>query len=142
MAESSLWTYLKKNMQGYGHWIRVENAVEIGTPDVNGCCKQNGYSFEVWIELKSRPAWPKRASTPVTLPHFTDEQKQWLIDRHRAGGAAFLFARVAREYFLFTPARAYMIETLPREEWYKVSTFHSKNRVDWEQFRRALWRLN
>lgn len=31
-----------------GHWQRIENLVDVGTPDVNGCL--NGE--EIWIELK------------------------------------------------------------------------------------------
>jgi hypothetical protein len=140
MAESSLWSYLKKNMQGYGHWVRIENSVGEGTPDVNACCNQNGFTIDAWIELKSVRAWPKRASTAVKIPHFTSEQKQWLLDRYQAGGAAFLFVRIEREYFLFTAPVAYIIDTMTREQWQQCARVHCKNRMDWNLFRRKLWR--
>ena len=140
MAESSLWKYLRKNMQGYGHWIRVENAVELGTPDVNGCCQYQGKSIDVWIELKAIDEWPKRATTRVKLKRFTDEQKQWLIDRRKAGGKAFLFIRVGREYFLFKPGIAYHIENMTQAQWRKHAHFFAIGSIDWDSFRRSLWR--
>ena len=46
MKETGLWTLIRQNIRG--HCQRVENAVGLGTPDVN-CCYE---TFEVWIELK------------------------------------------------------------------------------------------
>lgn len=134
MAESSLWNYLRKNMRGHGHWIRIENSVELGTPDVNGCMDGE----EIWIELKALKDWPKRASTQVKIKHYTKEQKQWILDRHHAGGNAFLFARVAREYFLFKPGAAQFVDKMTREQWHEYAHMHSINRVDWDEFRRKL----
>lgn len=138
MAEKSLWSTLRKNMRGYGHWIRIENTVGKGTPDVNGCFKHNGMEVDAWIELKALEDWPVRATTPVRLPHFTSEQKQWLLDRALAGGRAFLFVRVSREYFLFTAARAQTVEQLTREQWMTTAHAYYKNRVQWEHFRSKL----
>lgn len=138
MAESSLWGTLRKNMRGYGHWVRIENKVEKGTPDVNGCFNHNGKGVDVWIELKSLREWPVRATTCIRLPHFTKEQKQWLLDRAEAGGRAFLFVRVEREYFLFSAARAQVVEQLTREQWYKAARAHYTNRVTWDHFRSIL----
>ena len=46
MKETGLWTLIRMNIKG--HCQRIENAVGLGTPDVN-CC-YNG--SDVWIELK------------------------------------------------------------------------------------------
>ena len=55
------------------HAVSVENGVGVGTPDVN--------CTTCWIELKAvtKANIPKREDTPVRLPHFTQQQKIWLI---------------------------------------------------------------
>jgi len=128
---------MRDNLSRKGeHWIRLENAVDEGTPDVNGCFDSN----EVWIELKALHEWPKRASTPVRLNHFKDCQRQWLVNRWLSGGNAWLFVRVAREYFLFSAPVALKVDTLTRQHWYDVSRAHYKTRIDWQHFRGALCR--
>ena len=64
------------------HMSRIENMLEAGTPDVEGCYR--GHSF--WMELKSakRPRFPQ---TPVRFP-TRDEQIEWLQCRVDTGGAA------------------------------------------------------
>lgn len=47
-------------------------------------------------------AWPKREDTIVRIPHYTKEQKHFLLSRGRAGGRCWLLLRVgAREHLLF-----------------------------------------
>lgn len=136
MAEKSLWTSLRKNMRG--HWVRIENSCAKGTPDVNGCFTHNGQRVEVWIELKALEDWPVRATTCIRLPHYTQEQRDWLLARAQAGGRAFLFVRVAREYFLFTAARAQVVEQLTRAQWYQAAYAQYNHRVQWDHFRSKL----
>lgn len=73
--------------------IAVENGVLPGTPDVE--------FIGGWVELKSVESWPKRADTPLRLPHFNPEQRAWLRRRCRRGGKAWLLLRVGREWLLF-----------------------------------------
>jgi hypothetical protein len=73
--------------------IAVENSAYPGTPDVN--------FVEGWLELKQLEEWPKRPDTPVTIEHFTAQQRVWLIRRWRKRGNAFLLLRVGQEWFLF-----------------------------------------
>jgi len=138
MAESSLWAYMRKHAHGHGHWIRVENGAELGTPDVNACFTHDGQSYDVWIELKTLHGWPKRDSTKVKIQHFTKEQRQWMVDRRNAGGRAFLFVRVGKEYFLFKPGFAWFIGTLTRDYWYENAHAYYANSVDWDDFRSKL----
>lgn len=70
----------------------VENPVYPGTPDVN--------YVEGWLELKYADKWPERPSTPLKLPHFTPQQRIWLLRRWRAGGNAFLLLHVHRQEWL------------------------------------------
>jgi hypothetical protein len=66
--------------------VRVENPALPGTPDIN--------FIGGWLELKSMDAWPKRPSTPLKVPHFTQQQRVWLLRRVRAGGCACVLLRV------------------------------------------------
>lgn len=76
------------------HPIRVENPIHPGTPDVNVV---NG----AWIELKSMEAWPVKPTTVFRIPHYTPQQRVWLYERWRAGGACFLLLEVQDEWFLY-----------------------------------------
>lgn len=93
--ESSLWQCFKGALPDSTHVVRIENRVEVGTPDVNGCHS----SKDFWIELKVADK-PKLASTHVAVDHFTAEQRCWLFDRWAAGGNAWLLLQVGRCYLL------------------------------------------
>lgn len=73
--------------------ISVENFVHPGTADVN--------HVGGWMELKYVAAWPKRAATPLRIPHFTGQQRTWLTRRVRAGGRADLLLLVEQQWLLF-----------------------------------------
>ena len=90
--ESSLWVAFRQALPARCHAVRIENEVEIGTPDVNFCL-----TVDYWVELKVQEA-PKRAKTKFKIDHFTIEQRQWLVDRCRAGGNAFLLVQVGFVY--------------------------------------------
>ena len=90
--ESSLWVAFRQALPGDCHAVRVENCVEVGTPDVNFCL-----AVDYWVELKVQDA-PKRRKTKFKIEHFTMEQRQWLVDRCRSGGNAFLLVQVGVVY--------------------------------------------
>lgn len=74
--------------------VSVENPAHPGTPDVN--------HMYGWIELKQLQAWPVREETIVRIPHFTQQQRVWLIRRVRRGGMAQVLLKVGeKEWFLF-----------------------------------------
>jgi hypothetical protein len=75
------------------HAISVENGCGIGCPDINLRCG--------WIELKEMDAWPKRETTVLGIPHFTQEQRVWLTRRCHAGGRAWVLLKVGHEFLLF-----------------------------------------
>jgi hypothetical protein len=68
------------------HAISVENPAYPGTPDV-------AY-IGGWIELKYSRVWPARKDTPLRLPHFTPQQRVWLVEHWMSGGAAWLCVQV------------------------------------------------
>lgn len=73
--------------------VSVENAVYPGTPDINYCLG--------WIELKWMAEWPRKENTPVLLPHFTPQQRAWLMRRHRMGGMVWVLLQCGNEWLLF-----------------------------------------
>jgi hypothetical protein len=97
MKESSVRKRVTKALKKL-HAIAVENDCYPGTPDVN--------YVHGWIELKVRDAWPVRAETPVTLPHFTEQQRIWLRQRQEVGGRCYLLLVVDKEWLLFSGAAA------------------------------------
>jgi hypothetical protein len=77
--------------------VRIENPIHPGTPDVN---MANGK----WMELKCIPAWPTRATSRVSIPHYTPQQRVWLYRRWRyAPGSTLLLLEVCcdRQWLLF-----------------------------------------
>lgn len=73
--------------------IAVENSAYPGTPDV---CYIGG-----WIELKEADAWPKKATTPLAMRHFTRHQRAWIRRHAEKGGAVFVLLKVGKsEWFL------------------------------------------
>lgn len=112
MNETGFWNSLRDSCAGTGaHLVRVENAIAEGTPDVNGCWR----GAEFWWELKYLEGWPKRARTPVRIPHYTKEQRLWLLARGQAGGSACLLLRVGKQVLLFNWFYAQAVGSLIRD---------------------------
>ncbi len=131
MAESSLWSYVKKGMKRkWSHGMRVECMLNKGVADVSYYHMGNG-----WIELKEVKKIPARVTTGVNLGRWHDlAQRRFLMRRK-----GWLFIRV--NY----PARCYLLfqyDNLPPDEkplWtYEelVTEAHIfwANRVDWDEF--------
>ncbi len=99
---------------------RVENVVGPGHPDVNYAGGD--------LELKVLECFPARPTTLVCMPEFTGEQAGWLLQRQRAGGRAFLMARVEREWFLFDAEAAYLVyRGLTQAEWREKAVWTARN---------------
>jgi len=54
----------------------VENPAYPGTPDVQ--------FIGGWLELKYLEDWPAKADTTVRIPHFSQQQRVWLLRRFTA----------------------------------------------------------
>ena len=94
-TEAALWKLMRASGLP-GHWVRVENRVEAGTPDLNYCVE----GIEGWGELKAVDRWPAGAWVPLRVPHFTKQQRFWLRRRIRYGGRAHVLIRVGRTYLV------------------------------------------
>ena len=95
-GEANFWEWLRDRYREQiprklYHHQRIEDMLSLGVPDHNLCVQGREY----WLELKSLTHWPVRASTPIRFERYTLEQRDWLRDRWRAGGRAFLLLRVA-----------------------------------------------
>ncbi len=99
------------------HAKAVENIVDIGTPDI---------SFAPGVlELKWAREWPSRAATPLRLDHYTNAQRQWLIERWNAGGGAWLLLQVKTWWLLFDAPAAQKVGSLTKEQLVEASTERS-----------------
>jgi len=75
--------------------ISVENPALPGTPDVN--------YIGGWVELKYLERWPVKKETKVTLDHYTQQQRVWIMRRWYNQGAVWLCLQVSktREWLVF-----------------------------------------
>jgi len=74
----------------------------------------------------------------VRLPHYTKEQKHFLLTRGRAGGRCWLLLRVGREHLLFDHEQAQLIGDLPRAWTEEQSCLHHIKRLDIDLFTKRL----
>jgi len=95
----------------------VENLVGASMPDVN--------IVTGWVELKRADGWPVRLTTPLRLDHYTDGQREWLLDRWNAGGGAWLCLKVRSEYFAWDAPAAQKVGFLTRKELIACATHYS-----------------
>ena len=115
MSERALWRRVREGLRGRGHLVRVENAAEDGTPDVNYCIG----GVEGWVELKHVPRAPVRATTNIRYKRYTREQVDWGVSRRVVGGRAFVLVQVGREVFLFDAENGPSLREGRKLSWYR-----------------------
>ena len=119
-------------------YTRIENAVQLGTPDVNACV----FRTDFWCELKAMERWPKDPAKPLLIPHYTRHQRLWIRRRGRAGGKVFLLLRVTlpvHEWLLFGWQAAYaQVGNVPADELRSVALVRCVGPFAVEPFRLAL----
>lgn len=123
-SENSLWKTFDKNVPG--HKTRVENVVEAGTPDLNGCL---GVGVDYWLELKYSSSGPVRGGI-VKLYHFTDEQRRWLVKRGNAGGRCGVLWQIGSEYLLFRWDSSFLLGSLTMVELRDLAVWVGKSLKD------------
>lgn len=76
-----------------------------GLPDVEACAPAGPWDQPAgWLELKQLKAWPRRATTPLRLPHLTLRQARWLHRRALASGRCGLVLKVGPgHWFVASP---------------------------------------
>jgi hypothetical protein len=122
------------------HWheaTRHEDKLQTGIADVSFVDKMTGHG---WCELKHLHRWPARASTRVSLPHFTPAQRVWLQSKGIAGNV-FLLLQVADDHLLFRHDQLADLGFLTRAETESTACAVWRGRLDYADLARAL-RLN
>lgn len=118
MTEAKLTSQVRKLLKGPNRYtLRVETTTELGVPDLY----YNLHGGTGWVELKWKRVWPSRAATTVKLPHYTDQQRRWLMREGRCGGRAWLLLQVDTDYLLFDWRAAQAVGYLTKAELYKVA---------------------
>lgn len=124
-AESTMWAGLRENLMTVPRTIleRIENAIGIGTGDVSGVL----WGLDFWAELKALPAAPVHDDTIVRIKHYTQDQRNWIRARGRAGGRVFLIlkigSRAQAEWFVFHwPAAYHQVGKVPIDELRSCAT--------------------
>lgn len=101
--EALLWRNNVRRLSAFGVIERIEDAIKVGVSDCVYCLRWQDEPPRVgFIELKRLLAWPKRSTTPVRLPHYSNEQVNFLERWGRAGAGAFLLAQVDEDFMLFS----------------------------------------
>ncbi len=119
MSEGDLWQWVRGQLVEAGaDFTRVENLLEVGTPDVTYCLPGG---VEGWLELKHVHKWPAREGTRVRVK-FEPGQVPWLLDRAARGGRVRLLVRVGWGNYLFDAMGALRVSGgLSRAEFEEMS---------------------
>lgn len=108
MSESDQRSKVVRALKAQGAFA-VENPCLPGTPDVS--------YIDGWIELKWLRGWPKREDSPVTIEHYTPQQRVFHVEHWRKGGAVHLLLQVRGTWLLFDgPTAARIVGKVPRAE--------------------------
>lgn len=116
MTEANLSRTLMHRMRSVGHFVRIENMVGVGHPDVSYCIE----GIEGHIENKWRLGWPRDRDGIVTLDHYTPQQRLWTQARLNAGGRVYVFLQIEQPvttYLLLRGSWAWrFLGKVPRED--------------------------
>jgi len=133
MSEKSFWRTLSMNMAKCDGWreaTRHEDKLQRGIADVS---MVNNSGNHGWIELKKLGDWPKRESTIVRFPNYTDEQRLWLRRKGEAGGNTWLLAKVARDVLLFDYYAAQSVGYMNKKEMLISATASWIGKMNYEE---------
>lgn len=133
MSEADLWKYLRDGMGATWESQRHEDKLSTGIPDVSYSTTCHG-----WIELKFVATPPKRPGTPLRIPHYTAEQRNWLERHGKRGGRCFLLLQVEREYLLFNWSGAQSVGRVALDELRTVAVARWSGRIDFHSLRQIL----
>ena len=138
MNESGFWRKIRNGIKDppNTHLVRIENAIYSGTPDVSYCI----YGVEGFFELKYIEDWPVRDATIVRIPHFRQEQRIWLHDRHVSGGRCYVCLGVAKSTFIIDGLQAAMFLG---KDWNKIEIYNNSlvwwnGPVNWTKFKNRI----
>jgi len=129
MSERLLWDYLRKGMGPLWEAQRHEDSLSIGIPDVSYAITHHG-----WIELKYRAEPPKRPNSPLTIKHFTADQRNWLTRFGKKAGRCWILLQVDKTYMLFSWGKVQRVGAVSYAEHLKMAERVWVGGIDWEEF--------
>lgn len=124
--ETLFWrNVVRPKLSHFGVLHRIENVMELGTPDVAACLHRGDrIGVSSWIELKHAHKWTVRSL--FRFKHFTVDQADWLEEWGRIGRACVL-AQVADEFLLVPSAHARELQRgVTRARFYEMSAVRSE----------------
>lgn len=131
LPEQRLWDLVRGAMGGAWHATRIENRLSSGVPDVHFATQQNTTRDRLtgWIELKVAKK-PARATTPVKIPHLTNEQVNWHLEHRAHGGQSWLLIEMGEFLYLFPGWRAPDIQGgLNLAQWALMAKYTPKSHL-------------
>ena len=136
-SETNLWNRLRTNMVGT-YWCeatRHEDKFQKGIADVSFCqCGMAG-----WMELKHVSQWPARPTTKVRIPHYSDEQKEFLERKGKCMRHVWLFIQIEGDFLLYDWQAALELPDKTKTEMVELATFFYEGRLDYKQFARDMY---
>lgn len=137
MLEKQLYQRIKEIEESYrgntARWMRVENVLLPGVPDINYCI--NG--IEGWLELKCPPVKANEKSSVFGGGHgVSPAQLAWALSQSRAGGRCFLLT--GNEHFTCLHDMCWLAEhysatalnKLSRQEFIRLAVAYSGRKLD------------
>jgi hypothetical protein len=115
LPEQRLYDWFRRTIGPAAFIERVENRVKRDTPDLY--IAEATLALRGWVELKVLPEWPKRATTPVRIEHWTTGQRYWANRHSLHGGQSWLVVQVLEEVYVFNAATAALCMDWTRAEW-------------------------
>lgn len=115
-------------LRDFGTLHRIENAVEVGMPDVVACLSRgDGKWCSSWIELKRAWEWPVREKTIFRFKHYTVDQANFLNDWNLKRQRTCLLAQINDEYLLVSGKHAQELQRgVTRDRFYKIASVHGQ----------------
>ena len=126
--ESQTHKAFRKAFRGKGHIVRIENAIGIGTPDIEYCFE----GVAGWVEVEE-VHWPRSLDSVVEFPHLTQEQKLFLTQRALSAGNAFVLAHVQNKpnyYFLYRGANILSLGKMTAKEITDDANYSNHNSIE------------
>lgn len=129
---------MRKHNGLYGHFVRIENVVGPGHPDVCYCLK----GIEGHIELKFREDAPARTTTPVFKHEgLRDDQIAWISWRIRHRGRVWIVAQVGPAIYAVPGSHYATFNDMPLHQLAKAAHWSETGVItasDWAAFRGLL----
>lgn len=133
MSEKAFWRTLSKNMVKARAWkeaTRHEDKLQLGIADLSFVSNSGTHG---WMELKKLHEWPKRSSTIVRVPHYTEHQRIWLKKKGDAGGNTWLLIKVGRDVLLFDWHVAQRVGEMIQKDMFSTARAYWIGKMDYDE---------